>query len=101
MAGVSHRTFTFVERLFGELPALFKNEDELRALWSEPETRRKLLEALSDKGFGETELSAIKRMIDAEKSDLYDVLAYIAFCTISDRARRTREHAEGEDIFAL
>jgi type I restriction enzyme, R subunit len=69
----------FVERLFGELPGLFKNEDELRALWSQPETRRKLLEALSDKGFGETELDAIKRLIDAEKSDLYDVLAYIAF----------------------
>jgi type I restriction enzyme R subunit len=69
----------FVERLFGELPALFKDEDELRALWSEPETRKKLLEALSEKGFGDTQLSAIKRMIDAEKSDLYDVLAYIAF----------------------
>jgi type I restriction enzyme R subunit len=69
----------FVERLFGELPALFKDEDELRALWSEPETRKKLLEALADKGFGDTELSAIKRLIDAEKSDLYDVLAYIAF----------------------
>src|SRR5260370_2091019 len=69
----------FVERLLGELPALFKDEDQLRALWGEPETRRKLLDALSDKGFGEAELSAIERMIDAEKSDLYDVLAYIAF----------------------
>ena len=69
----------FVERLFGELPALFQSEDELRALWSDPQTRRKLLDALADKGFGDSELSAIKRMIDAEKSDLYDVLAYIAF----------------------
>src|SRR5262249_2373058 len=69
----------FVERLFGELPALFKNEDELRAVWSQPETRKKLLEVLADKGFGEHELGVIKRMIDAEKSDLYDVLAYIAF----------------------
>ena len=34
----------FIERLYGELPALFKDEDELRALWSEPQTRRKLLE---------------------------------------------------------
>ena len=30
----------FVERLYGELPALFKDEDELRALWSLPETER-------------------------------------------------------------
>lgn len=72
----------FIERLFGELPALFKSEEELRVLWSLPETRRKLLEALADKGFGENELAAIKRMIDAEKSDLFDVLAYIAFAMV-------------------
>jgi type I restriction enzyme, R subunit len=89
----------FVERLFGELPALFKNEDELRALWSEPETRKKLLEALSDKGFGDTELSAIKRMIDAEKSDLYDVLAYIAFA-LSPITRDERVSARKGRIFS-
>jgi type I restriction enzyme, R subunit len=93
----------FIERLFGELPALFKNEDDLRALWSEPQTRKKLLEALSDKGFGQPELSAIKRMIDAEKSDLYDVLAYIAFAlaptTREERvnARKARIHSVYED----
>jgi type I restriction enzyme R subunit len=93
----------FVERLFGELPALFTDEDQLRTLWSEPETRRKLLDALSDKGFGETELSAIKRMIDAEKSDLYDVLAYIAFAlapiTREERvnARKARIHSAYDD----
>ena len=27
----------FVERLFGELPALFKDEDELRAIWGMPD----------------------------------------------------------------
>ena len=85
----------FVERLFGELPALFRDEDELRALWSQPDTRRKLLEALTDKGFGEAELAAIKRMIDAEKSDLYDVLAYIAFAyapiTREERVERSKE----------
>ena len=26
----------FIESLFGELPRLFKDEDELRRLWSEP-----------------------------------------------------------------
>ena len=69
----------FVERLFGELPALFTNEEELRGLWSQPDTRKRLLEALGEKGFGDPQLTEIKRMIDAEKSDLYDVLAYIAF----------------------
>jgi type I restriction enzyme R subunit len=79
----------FVERLYGELPALFKDEDELRVLWSKPDTRRRLLEGLSEKGFGEIQLAEIGRIIDAEKSDLYDVLAYIAFAqpTISREER--------------
>jgi type I restriction enzyme R subunit len=76
----------FIERLFGELPALFRNEDELQALWSEPGTRKALLEGLAEKGFGEAQLAEIRRLIDAEKSDLYDVLAYIAFAHSPRRA---------------
>jgi type I restriction enzyme, R subunit len=69
----------FIERLFGEIPELFKDEDELRALWSIPDTRKTLLEGLAEKGYGDEQLAEVKRMIDAEKSDLFDVLAYIAF----------------------
>jgi type I restriction enzyme R subunit len=69
----------FIARLFGELPALFKDEDELRALWGQPATRAALLGSLEEKGFGGEQLTEIEHMIDAEKSDLYDVLAYIAF----------------------
>ena len=43
----------FIEKLYGELPLLFENEDELRALWSRPDTRKKLLEGLAEKGFGD------------------------------------------------
>jgi type I restriction enzyme, R subunit len=69
----------FVERLFGEIPQLFKDEDELRQIWSRPDTRKALLEGLSEKGYGEEQLTEISRLIDAESSDLYDVLAYIAY----------------------
>jgi type I restriction enzyme R subunit len=69
----------FVARLFGDLPALFKDEDELRKLWSQPDTRSALLDGLAEKGYGRAQLREIERMIDAENSDLYDVLAYIAF----------------------
>ena len=51
----------FIERLFGELPELFKDEDELRALWSQPDTRKALLESLSEKGYGGEQLAEIKR----------------------------------------
>ena len=84
----------FVTRLFGELPALFKDEDELRALWSLPDTRKALLDSLAEKGYGREQLREIERMIDAEKSDLYDVLAYIAFAlapiTRQERADASR-----------
>ena len=79
----------FVESLYQDLPELFKDEDELRRLWSRPDTRRQLLDGLATKGCGEEQLAALIRLIGAEKSDLYDVLAYIAYAlpTIS-RERR-------------
>jgi type I restriction enzyme, R subunit len=69
----------FIERLFGELPALFKDEDELRRIWSLPDTRKALLYSLAEKGYGAAQLAEIKTMISAEQSDVFDVLAYIAF----------------------
>jgi type I restriction enzyme R subunit len=69
----------FMEMLFGKLPEFFKNEDELRALWGAPDTRAKLLAGLTEKGFGKDQLTEIQHIIDAEKSDLFDVLAYIAY----------------------
>jgi type I restriction enzyme, R subunit len=71
----------FVERLFGEVPQFFKNEDELRLIWSQPDTRKALLEQLSEKGYGLESLSEIGTMINAERSDLFDILAYVAFAT--------------------
>jgi type I restriction enzyme R subunit len=69
----------FMEALFGKLPAFFKDEDELRVLWSVPDTRKKLLEGLAEKGFGKDQLFEMQKIIDAEKSDLFDVLANVAF----------------------
>lgn len=69
----------FLRSLFGALPELFKNEDELREIWSKPSTRRKLLEELNEKGFAKEQLREFQKVLNAENSDLYDVLAYIAF----------------------
>ncbi|RFC31120.1 MAG: type I restriction enzyme, R subunit [Candidatus Nitrotoga sp. MKT] len=69
----------FMEALFGKLPEFFKDEEELRALWGAPDTRRKLLEGLAEKGFGKDHLAEMQRIIDAEKSDLFDVLAHVAY----------------------
>jgi type I restriction enzyme R subunit len=84
----------FMEVLFGRLPDFFKNEAELRALWSAPETRAKLLQGLAEKGFGAAQLAEMQSIINAEKSDLFDVLAYIAYAlptlTREERAARAR-----------
>ena len=69
----------FMEMLFGKLPEFFKNEDELRALWSAPDTRAKLLQGLTEKGFGRDQLAEMQKIIDAEKSDLFDVLTHVAY----------------------
>jgi type I restriction enzyme, R subunit len=69
----------FLKSLFGALPELFKSEDELRTIWSKPDTRKKLLEELTEKGFAKQQLTEFQKILNAENSDLYDVLAYIAF----------------------
>jgi type I restriction enzyme R subunit len=71
----------FMESLFGRLPEFFSNEDELRAIWSAPETRRQLLEGLAEKGFGGDQLTEMQKVIDAEKSDIFDVLSYVAYAS--------------------
>ncbi len=69
----------FMEALFGRLPEFFRDEDELRALWSAPDTRRMLLGGLAEKGFGHDQLAEMQRIIDAENSDLFDVLGHVAY----------------------
>ena len=85
----------FLNNLFGELPNLFKDEEELRRLWGNPVTRKSLLEKLDEAGFGKEELNTLKKLIDAEKSDLFDVLEYVFNSdrkpiTRKERVRRTK-----------
>jgi type I restriction enzyme R subunit len=77
----------FLESLFGLLPEFFKDEDELRKHWSDPATRKALLAGLAEKGFGREPLAEMQKAIDAGDSDLFDVLAYVAFAS----APQTRE----------
>jgi type I restriction enzyme R subunit len=69
----------FLEVLYGALPEFFNDEDELRRIWSVPDTRKALLAGLADKGFGREPLAEMQKIIEAENSDLFDVLAYVAF----------------------
>jgi len=69
----------FLHGLFGKLPEYFKDEAELRKIWSVPATRKSFLVKLEEAGYGKDELSNLQKLINAEKSDLFDVLEYVSF----------------------
>lgn len=69
----------FIERLFEDLPQFFSDEDQLRTIWSDPTTREKLLQSLAEAGYDAEKLDIMKDLIDAKDSDVYDVLAYVAY----------------------
>ena len=69
----------FIKNAFGKLPDFFKNEDELRKIWSNPITRKVLLDKLAEAGYGMDELKTLQKIIYAENSDIFDVLEYISF----------------------
>jgi type I restriction enzyme R subunit len=79
----------------------FKNIDDV--LWKEAgctteldytEQASWLLFLLAEKGFGKDQMAEMQRIIDAEKSDLFDVLAHIAYAlqplTREERASKAR-----------
>ncbi len=83
----------FIECLYGQLPEFVKDEAELRELWSSPDTRRKLLMGLEEKGFGAAQLAEMQKIINAENSDLFDVLAHVAYALKPIPREARAEHA--------
>lgn len=90
----------FLELLYGKLPEFVKDEAELRELWSSPSTRRKLLQGLEEKGFGAAQLAEMQKIINAENSDLFDVLAHVAYALPpiprEERAEQARLYIHGK-----
>jgi type I restriction enzyme R subunit len=89
----------FMVLLFGNLPDIFQNEEELRKLWGDPESRRALLDKLAEKGFGDDQMKEMQYLVDAENSDLFDVLAYVAY-NLPIMSREERVKNAGESIQA-
>lgn len=91
----------FLSNLFGELPKLFKDEEELRKIWSNPLTRKLLLEKLDDVGFPKSDLLILQKLVDMEKSDLYDVLEYVFNGDYIAITREARVKAAEATLYAL
>ena len=71
----------FIKKLFDtlKLPEILGSEDDLRELWSNPITRSELINKLDKHGCSKDDLNKLRELINAENSDLFDVLQYIAF----------------------
>ncbi len=69
----------FVTYLFGQLPEFYSSEQELREIWSKPSTRKALLERLDEAGYGIPTLKALRELIAAPTTDLFDVLEYVSY----------------------
>lgn len=90
----------FLNALYGKLPDFFKNEKELRKIWSNPLTRKTLLDKLDEAGFGKDELTTLQKVIDAEQCDLFDVLEFITY-SAKTLTREQRVASAQKNIFAL
>lgn len=88
-----------MQKLFGALPEFYSSEMELRELWSDPRTRAALLQRLEEAGFDLDSLNMLRTLINAEDSDLFDVLEYISF-EKPPITRQARVDNAGGSVFA-
>lgn len=95
-------TLQFLEKLIGFIPDLYQSEDELRKLWSKPETREELLIKLAESGIDEEQLDILKKIIEAENSDIFDVLLHISYeCSLITRSQRAKHVKDDNDFFEV
>lgn len=95
-------TEEFLQRLFNtlKLPEIFGSEEALRKLWGSPVTRRELLARIEKEGCAKADLVKLQEMINAENSDLFDVLEYISYAR-KPITREDRVKAAETNIYTL
>ena len=81
----------FIKKILGELPKLYQNEHDLRLAWANPETREKFLKNLEYIWLDAEQIENLKKIFEAEKSDIFDILAYISYGNeIKNRTERSK-----------
>ena len=92
----------FLEKLIGELPAIYKNEAHLRKIWSNPDTRADLLKELGNLGFDNEQLNDLRNMIATPACDIFDVLSHISFETqLMTRKQRVKFVKDAPEFFEV
>lgn len=77
------------------LPRFFKDDEDLRKQWQNPETRNALLEQMEHDGFPLEKLTKVQEFLNMEKCDLLDVLEYLAYNTAPIERIQRVELAKG------
>ena len=92
----------FLKQLVGSLPSLYKNVEQLRKIWKNPSERAILFKELENSGFSTKNLQDLKSMMNAEDSDIFDVLAYLSFNTpMKTRKERVVKVKSKEQLFNI
>ena len=93
----------FLEKLVGELPAVYQDEKQLRQIWSNPDTRADLLIQLGDLGFDNEQLNDLRNMIATTECDIFDVLSHISFnsdlMTRKQRVKFVKDEPEFFEVY--
>ena len=92
----------FLQKLFDtlQLPTLFGSEEKLREIWANPLTRRDLMNNLEKEGCHKDDLLKLQELINAEDSDLFDVLQYVAYAKETVK-RAARVKTNEDNIYTL
>ena len=85
----------FINEMFGHLPDFFSSSQNLHEIWADPDTREALLNKLELAGYGKDVLKNIRHIIDAEQSDLLDVLEWVAYNTTPIERKERAERIKG------
>ena len=81
----------FIKKILGELPKLYQNEHDLRLAWANPETREKFLKNLEYIWLDAEQIENLKKIFEAEKSDIFDIFSYISYGNeIKNRTERSK-----------
>ncbi len=92
----------FLEKLVGELPAIYESEGQLREIWSNPDTRTDLLKRLGQLGFDKEQLDSLREMIATPDCDIFDVLGHISFSKdLITRSQRSSAVKEDDHFFEV
>ncbi len=90
-----------MNNLFGELPKLFQRRRRTAETLEQSDNSQDFIRKFRQQDFPKDDLLTLQKLVDMEKSDLYDVLEYVFNGDYIAMTREARAKAAEATIFAL